>query len=78
MFGPARVLSESDVVADESWRVSILDRAAFTRPIPREIRVENTSSRSVSLLELPSRRRAPSAGDGGASGAVANATGCER
>ena len=76
MLGPGT--SESDPVVGESYRVSILECAAFMRLIPREIFFENGSSPSVSLFELPSRVRAFAVGSSEASGAVANATGRER
>ncbi len=78
MLGPgADAASVSEPVADESYLVSILECAAFTRLIPREIFLDIGSSRSVSLLQLPLRARFR-LGSSGASGAVANATGRER
>ena len=77
MLGPDAD-SDSDPVADVSYRVSILECAAFTRLMPRDIFFEMASSGSVSLLELPSRVRDLDVGSSGARGAVANATGLER
>lgn len=73
----AGATSVSEPVADESYRVSILECAAFMRLMPREIFLDIGSSRSVSLLQLPLRARFRP-GSSGASGAVANATGRER
>ncbi len=76
MLGPGA--SESDPVVGESYFVSILECAAFTRLMPRDIFLENGSSVSVSLFELASRVRVFEVGSSEARGAVAKATGRER
>ena len=76
MLGPGAA-SVSEPAAIASYRVSILEWAAFTRLIPRDIFLEMGSSRSVSLLQLPLRLRFKFESSG-TSGAVANATGLER
>ena len=71
-----RPLSESEEGGYESFRVSILELAAFTNPTPRESVREIVSSISVSLLELGSLRLEEECPfSGGPRGAIAKATG---
>ena len=74
---PGLPLSESEVYVPESFRTSIFERAALTKSNPRLNVFVKVSSRSVSLF--PVRIRDDDGPfSGGASGAVAKATGWER